>query len=261
MLLALEAAAAQGLPVIVLDRPNPLGGELVAGPVAAARELVPASLVNRAPGPLVHGLTLGEMAQFAATKLDPAPQLTVVPMLGWRREMSWSDTGRTWVAPSPNLRSPTAALLYPGTCLLEATNLSEGRGTTTPFELVGAPWIDPAVAASVAGVRFEPTTFTPTANPGAPQPKHESTTCHGWRLAVDEVAAFDPYRLGVALLVRAREDGEFAWRTPTALTWLVGTPRLGADLEAGLSVEAIVARDQPDHKAWREQRRGSLVYP
>src|SRR5262249_57179285 len=101
----------------------------------------PASLVTTAPGPLVHGMTAGEMAQYVNGQRSKPARLTVVPMHGWKRGMSWAETGRTWVAPSPNLRSPEAALVYPGTALLEGTNVSEGRGTDTPFLLVGAPWL------------------------------------------------------------------------------------------------------------------------
>jgi uncharacterized protein YbbC (DUF1343 family) len=105
------------------------------------REVASTSLVNRAPGPLVHGLTLGEMARHANAGLSPRAKLTVIGMRGWKRRMLWEDTGRPWLPPSPNLRSAQAALAYPGVCLLEATNVSEGRGTETPFLLLGAPWL------------------------------------------------------------------------------------------------------------------------
>jgi uncharacterized protein YbbC (DUF1343 family) len=169
LILCLEAAAEAGLELVVLDRPNPLGGERVEGPVAAPRDVVPESFVNLAPGPLVHGLTLGEMARYVSSRRERPARLTVVPMKGWRRDMTWADTGRPWVSPSPNLRSAEAALAYPGVGLLEATNVSEGRGTESPFLYFGAPWLDPRKTAIAApGFELSPATFTPRALPAAP---------------------------------------------------------------------------------------------
>jgi uncharacterized protein YbbC (DUF1343 family) len=173
MILALRAAADAGIEFVVLDRPNPLGGERVEGPESGPRDAVPESLVNTAPGPLVHGLTAGEMAQFVNASLSKPARLTVVPMKGWRRSMSWADTGRAWVSPSPNLRSAEAALVYPGTALLEGTNVSEGRGTDAPFLLLGGPWLKPeAIIPSLpaSGLTFETATFTPAASAAAPEP-------------------------------------------------------------------------------------------
>ena len=129
MIYAQRAAAAAGVTFVVLDRPNPLGGELVAGPVAD----LPDTILSVAPGPLVHGLTAGEMARLVQRRSSPRGRVVVVPMAGWRRDMTWEDTGRPWVAPSPALHSAQAALLYPGVALLEGTNASEGRGTAAPF--------------------------------------------------------------------------------------------------------------------------------
>jgi beta-glucosidase-like glycosyl hydrolase/uncharacterized protein YbbC (DUF1343 family) len=144
MILCLESAAERGLEFVVLDRPNPLGGERVEGPVSAPRDVVPESFVNMAPGPLVHGLTLGEMARYVNQRLKKPARLTVVPMKGWERSMTWADTGRTWVPPSPNLRSPDAAIAYSGIALLEASVVSAGRGTVEPFLYFGAPWLRPS---------------------------------------------------------------------------------------------------------------------
>ena len=141
MIVCLEAAAEKGIEFVVLDRPNPLGGERIEGPVPDPRETVPASMVNTAPGPLVHGLTAAEMARYVNGKRARKAKLKVVEMKGWRRSMVWNDTGRAWVNPSPNLRSPDAAIAYPGIALLEATNVSEGRGSEDPFLLFGAPWL------------------------------------------------------------------------------------------------------------------------
>src|SRR5262249_57503440 len=126
MILALDAAADADVEFVVLDRPNPLGGERVEGPESDPRDAVPASLVNTAPGPLVHGMTAGEMAQYVNGQRSKPARLTVVPMHGWKRSMTWAETGRTWVAPSPNLLSPEAALVYPRTTLLQRTNASDG---------------------------------------------------------------------------------------------------------------------------------------
>lgn len=263
MLLCLEAAAAAGVEVVVLDRPNPLGGERVEGPHRDRPDVVPLSLVSRAPGPLVHGLTFGEMARLAAAQGARPARLTVIPMRGWRRAMTWTDTGRPWVNPSPNLRSAEAALAYPATALLEATNLTEGRGTEAPFLLLGAPWLDGArLASSVAvpGFMLEPASFTPRASEAAPEPKHRDQACAGIRVRVSDAALASPYALGVTLLHALRREPEFRWRRPGALDWLVGTPRLREALERGDSVQAILEADAADIEAFRKARAGVLLY-
>jgi uncharacterized protein YbbC (DUF1343 family) len=263
LLLALEAAARDGVELIVLDRPNPLGGVRVAGPPSAPRAQLPASFVNRAPGPLVHGLTLGEMARYANARLARPAKLTVVEMNGWRRSMTWGDTGRGWVPPSPNLRSPQAALAYPGVALLESTNVSEGRGTEAPFLLVGAPWLDPgAIEVEVPGFRLSPARFTPHASAAAPQPKYDGVECAGVRIEVTDPRLADPYRLGIALLAQLSRQPGFAWsRGGEALAWLMGTAQPGDALRAGGTIESILAADEPALAAWREERRAALLYP
>jgi len=263
LLLCLEAAADAGLELVVLDRPNPLGGERIEGPVSDPRELVPSSLVNLAPGPLVHGLTPGEMARFVNARRPRPARLSVVALTGWRRAMVWSDTGRPWVAPSPNLRSAEAALAYPGTCLLEATSASEGRGSEAPFLLLGAPWLDvAAVSRDVAGPGFalEPARFTPRASKAAPQPRYEGTELPAVRVRVTDAHALRPYALGVRLLVALRRQPGFAWRGPDALDRLVGTRRLREALEARAGVAEILAVDDADHAAWRRERAAALLY-
>lgn len=263
VLLCLEAAAEAGIEVVVLDRPNPLGGGRVAGPPRAPMDEVPLSLLSRAPGPLVHGLTLGELARFGNRGLSPRVKLTVVTMRGWRRGMTWRDTGRVWIPPSPNLRSADAALAYPGTCLIEATNVSEGRGTDTPFLLFGAPWLDPArIRVEVPGYRLVETRFTPRSSPASPAPKYAGRECRGFRVEVSDPAAADPYRLGVEVLAALAAHPGFEWLDGgKALTRLVGTPRLGEHLAAGLSPEAIVAADEADLTSWSDARRTDLLYP
>jgi len=264
MILALQAAAEAGIEFVVLDRPNPLGGERVEGPESDARDAVPESLVNTAPGPLVHGLTAGEMAQFVNASLAKPARLTVVPMKGWRRNMSWADTGRPWVPPSPNLRTPEAALVYPGTALVEGTNASEGRGTETPFLLIGAPWLKaeaviPTLPSS--GVEFEATTFTPEASPAAPEPKHSGVPCAGIHITVKDAAAVTPYKLGVALLVALKGQAGFEWlREGAAIDRLVGTKKLRAAIDRGDPVDAIVASDLPAIETFRKARQKSLLY-
>ena len=204
MMLCLEAAADAGIEFVVLDRPNPLGGDLVEGRRRDPRDEVPASLVSTRAGPARARPDAGEMAQVAnAARAKPA-KLTVVPMEGWRRSMSWRDTGRAWVSPSPNLRTAEAALAYPGTALLEGTSASEGRGTEAPFLLLGAPWMKPeAIIPTLAnnGLTLETATFTPTASPAALDPKYKDQPCAGIRIAVKDAAAVQPYKLGVALLL------------------------------------------------------------
>ncbi|HEY8147859.1 MAG TPA: DUF1343 domain-containing protein, partial [Vicinamibacteria bacterium] len=245
MILALRAAADAGIEFVVLDRPNPLGGERVEGPESGPRDAVPESLVNTAPGPLVHGLTAGEMAQFVNASLSKPARLTVVPMKGWRRSMSWADTGRAWVSPSPNLRSAEAALVYPGTALLEGTNVSEGRGTEAPFLLIGGPWLKPeAIIPSLpaSGLTFETATFTPAASAAAPEPKYVGLPCAGIRIGIKDAAAVTPYKLGVGLLVTLKGQPGFEWlRGGAAIDRLVGTRALRTAIDRGDPVEAIVA--------------------
>ncbi|HUG54321.1 MAG TPA: DUF1343 domain-containing protein [Vicinamibacteria bacterium] len=264
MILCLEAAAEKGIEFVVLDRPNPLGGERVEGPESDPREVLPASFVNMAPGPLVHGLTAGEMAQFVNASRSQPAKLTVVPMKGWKRSMSWAATGLPWVAPSPNLRSAEAALVYPGTALLEGTNVSEGRGTETPFLLVGAPWLKPeAVIPNLpaGGLTLETATFTPAASAAAPTPKHVDEPSAGIRIAVKDAAAVQPYRFGVGLLAALKTQAGFEWlRDGDAIDRLVGTKKLRQAIDRGDPVDAIVASDLPAIEAFRKARQGSLLY-
>jgi len=262
MLLSLEAAADAGLEVVVLDRPNPLGGERVEGP--RRDPAMPFSLVSAAPGPLVHGLTLGEMARIADGTRGKPGRVSVVPMRGWSRGMTWADTGRPWVNPSPNLRSAEAAIAYPGTCLLEATNASEGRGTEAPFLLVGAPWMKPegvAREAATPGFALEPTTFTPAASAAAPTPKLRGEPCRGLRVRVTDAAAARPWTLGLRLLVALRRHPEFAWvREGAWLDTLSGTKAVRAALERGDGVDAILASEAPGIEGWRRDRAAFLLY-
>lgn len=196
--LCMEEAAKHNVEFVVLDRPNPISGVRVEGPSADEKHL---SFIAYRPIPLVHGMTVGELAAFFNAEYRIGARLTVVPMEGWRREMYWDDTGVRWVNPSPNMRSPTQALLYPAIGLLEGTNLSVGRGTPTPFEIFGAPFIRPdAFTAALnqlglAGVTFAPVTFTPENK----LHKHHKVECHGVRLTVTDRDQFDSALTGMAI--------------------------------------------------------------
>jgi uncharacterized protein YbbC (DUF1343 family) len=263
LLLALDAVASAGIELVVLDRPNPLGGERVEGPKSDG--VVPPSHVNRTPGPLVHGLTAGELARYVNARRERPARLTVVPMRGWRRSMTWADTGRAWLPPSPNLRSAEAALAYPGTCLLEATNVTEGRGTEAPFLLLGAPWLDaPALAkgVSVPGFALSVTSFTPESGPAAPRPKHLGQKCAGIRVNVTDARRARPYALGIALLHALRRQGGFGWSGVREghLDWLLGTSAVRVALERGDGVDAILRADEATVAAFRRERQAALLY-
>ncbi len=209
----LEACAQKGIPVLVLDRPNPLGGTIAEGPLLDARF---ASFVGRAPMPMRHGLTIAEFARFANDAMGLGADLHTVPMRDWRRAMPWPATGRVWVPTDPNLPHPASVSVYPGQVLIEGTNLSEGRGTTTPFEQLGAPFVDPfrlqalAEAHDLRGVVLRPVWFEPVAD------KWQAETCGGLFLHATDPEAFRPYRTTLVLLRAARElwPQQLAWRQP-----------------------------------------------
>src|SRR5690606_10859753 len=192
----LETAAQHHLRVVVLDRPNPTGGVRIEGPLLDADRQ---SFIGYHPLPVRHGMTLGELARLFNAERRIGAQLEVVAMRGYRREQLWADTGLSWIAPSPNLRSKEAALLYPGVALLEAKQVSVGRGTDRPFEQIGAPWIDSErlarslAAERLGGLAIEPVAFTPTAS------KHAGRACRGVRFVIREPQRVDAVRLGLAL--------------------------------------------------------------
>ncbi|HVS12465.1 MAG TPA: DUF1343 domain-containing protein [Thermoanaerobaculia bacterium] len=269
LMLCLEAAGEHGVTLVVLDRPNPLGGERVEGPISAPREEVPASFVNMAPGPLVHGLTFGEIARLVNAGLPRPADLVVVEMTGWERAMTWLDTELPWVPPSPNLRTAEAALAYPGTALLEATTVSEGRGTEAPFLRLGAPWLDAERLAAeleelgIAGSGFavRPIRFTPRASPAATDPKHLHQECAGLEVTVTDPTPASPYRFGLALLVALRDEQGFAWRGEGWLARLTGDSGLAAAVEAGLGIDELWQRDAAGREEWRRTRAPFLLYP
>jgi uncharacterized protein YbbC (DUF1343 family) len=262
----MEACAQKGIPVLVLDRPNPVGGDVAEGPLLDLRFT---SFVGGAAIPMRHGLTLGELARLCNDRLALGADLHVVPMRGWSRRMLWQHTGRAWVPPSPNLPRHEGALVYPGQVLLEGTNLSEGRGTTTPFEQWGAPFVEPwrlldALAAEdLAGVALRPVHFEPTFQ------KWRGTACGGLFLHVTDPAAFRPYRTTLALLRAVRElwPQQFAWLQPP---YEYETVKLPIDiLGGGPEVREFVDGERPRQDLaaiaapptdWWQQVRRFLLY-
>lgn len=259
---AQEAAAAASIDFVVFDRPNPITGERIEGNLLDTGFR---SLVGCHPIPARHGMTLGELARlFAAEQGWPTP--IVVPMRGWRRAWWFDETGLPWVFPSPNLPTLDAVMLYPGTCLLEGTNVSEGRGTTRPFELIGAPWLDPfALAAAMErcnlpGVAFRPTYFTPTAS------KHANIACGGVQIHILDREAMRPVAMGMHVLevLRELEPDAFAWRQGRegrySIDLLLGSDRPRRMLEAGDSVARITAGWEEEARAFGERRHPHLIY-
>ena len=210
--LCMQACARAQVPVVVLDRPNPLGGLVMEGNLPDPRF---ASFVGLYPLPARHAMTVAELAAYLNATHSIGCDLAVVPMDGWRRAMSWEDTGLPWVAPSPNMPTPDTARVYPGGCLIEGTNLSEGRGTTRPFELLGAPFLDGRRLAralarrGLPGVTFRAAAFQPAFH------KYRGQLCHGVQLHVTDTARFKPFATYLAVIVEARRQSRlFRWRRP-----------------------------------------------
>ncbi len=263
----MRAAARHGVPVVVCDRPNPIGGEEVEGNL-----LQPpfSSFVGQFPIPLRHGMTIGEIARLFNDAYAINASLEVVPLEGWRRSMYYDQTGVPWVIPSPNLPTLDSAIVYPGAVLFEGTRLSEGRGTTRPFELIGAPWIDgegladAMNARGLPGVRFRPAFFEPTFQ------KHAKETCGGCQLHVTDRSAFRPVRTAVELMAefRRQEPARFAWREPPyeyehdkqPIDILYGSDRLRVALDAGREVGDVLASWGPEEEAFRRTREPYLLY-
>jgi uncharacterized protein YbbC (DUF1343 family) len=262
----MEAAREAGIPVVVLDRPNPIGGTQLEGPV-----LDPAfsSFVGRYPLPVRHGMTAGELAGLFNDGFGIGCELCVVEMEGWRRTMEFDATGLPWIPPSPNMPALATARVYPGGCLIEGTNLSEGRGTTTPFELVGAPWLDGhrlagrMREAGLPGVDFRPASFRPMFQ------KHAGEGCSGVQVVVNDAARFQPFATYLVLVREARQLApEFAWRTEVyefeaerlAIDLLLGRGDLRGLLEEAAPLEAMQTTWRDGLAAFAESRRAHLLY-
>lgn len=267
MLLCLEAASELGLRVAVLDRPNPLGGDLVEGP-----GLLPGyeSFVGLHPIAVRHGMTLGELARLYHAERQLTCPLEVIPCTGWRRSMPFEETGLPWVLPSPNMPTLETAWVYPGQCLLEGTNLSEGRGTTRPFELCGAPQVEASQVAkqlrewALPGIAFRPAWFVPTFQ------KHAGKLCGGVQLHVTDRGTFQPVRTGLAVLAALREASRecFDWRREPyefvhdrlAIDLLFGSSRERLGLESGLDLSSLTAAWSDEEAAFRKRRSPFLLY-
>jgi uncharacterized protein YbbC (DUF1343 family) len=266
---AAEAALAAGVEVWVLDRPNPLGGMRCEGNLVAPGF---ESFVGALRTPVRHGLTLGELVRLEAKRRRwDDTGLEIVPITGWRRGMGWSETGLAWIAPSPNMPTPSTALIYPGGCLIEATTISEGRGTSRPFQLVGAPGVDPRAlvaaleASGVKGVECLPTYFKPQFQ------KHAGKVCGGVEIVVRDPGAFAPYRFGIALLhaLQTAAPACFAWRhepyefvaeTP-AIDLLTGSDTCRRAFEAGRDVSDWLATWPAAETAFQHECAEILLYP
>ncbi|MDP6442159.1 MAG: DUF1343 domain-containing protein [Pirellulaceae bacterium] len=266
MLACLEAFAERGKPVVVLDRPNPIGGDIVEGPC-----LQPAfqSFVGRATIPMRHGLTMGELARLFHMELSLQNELTVTAMTGWSGDR-FERLSRHWIPPSPNLPTTGSITVYPGQVMLEGVNLSEGRGTTTPFEVVGAPFIDAIALCDrlqsrpLAGVTFSPTRFVPLFD------KWVRESCGGVRLHVDDSQLFRPYRTTIAILAAVREmyPDELTWAEPpyeyedelSPIDIISGSDQLRLSLDGPTTEVEIDALSAVDTESWRARTDAALIY-
>lgn len=267
MAYCLTAARRDGVRVIVCDRPNPIGGTQVEGPM-----LVPGfeSFVGLYPIPMRHGMTIGELARLFNDHFGIGADLEVITMDGWTRDMYHDDARAPWVMPSPNMPTLDTAIVYPGTVLFEGNNVSEGRGTTRPFELVGAPWVaderfaEALNARHLPGVHFRPTVFEPTFH------KHAKTTCGGCQIHVTNRRTFQPVLAGILLTeaFRAASPEQFAWKQPpyeyeyTLLPFdiLCGTSDTREQIEAGVKAEEIARSWEQSVAAFGTLRERFLLY-
>ena len=263
----LKAAKRDGIKVIVCDRPNPIGGLQVEGMV-----LVPGfeSFVGMYPIAMRHGMTIGEIARLFNEHFAIGADLEVIAMEGWTRETYWDETGLTWIISSPNIPTFDTTTVYPGAVLFEGTNVSEGRGTTRPFELIGAPWViaerfaEAMNRRELPGVFFRPALFEPTFH------KHAKQGCGGCQIHVRDRWTFRPVEAGVALIeaFRSASPEQFAWKPPPyeyefekmPIDCLAGSSVLREQIESGLSARDIARAWQPDLDAFIATRRTFLLY-
>lgn len=268
MFLTMEAAAENNIPVIVLDRPNPIGGTYCDGPIRVDSLK---SFVGWAPMPIAHGMTVGELAAMANgegwLKNAAKAPLTVVGMKGWKRAAFYDELSLAWVKPSPNMRTVSTAIVYPGTCLIEGVNVSEGRGTELPFERIGAPWINGDSLAALLnsmrlpGVTFEAAVFTPREMAGVTNPKYKDVECHGVFFHVTNRRKFQAVRSGIALVAALHA------LYPTQLTFrdkgfdrLAGTPQVRTMIRSGSTVDEIAASWSIPLEKFLALRRHYVLY-
>ncbi|MFH1941092.1 MAG: DUF1343 domain-containing protein [bacterium] len=269
MALAMEAAAEQGIPFVVLDRPNPIGGVLVEGSILQSDF---ASFVGLYPVPVRHGMTVGELARMMNEEgwlvNGVRAELTVVPMKGWNRSMWYDETGLVWRKTSPNMPSLAVATVYPGMCLFEGTNVSEGRGTDAPFLQIGAPWMNSEEVLrrvrtfDLPGVRFQAVNFTPRTIEGtAPYPKYEDEECRGIRLVVKDRNAYRSFLTGVALVKSIHDmyPELFEWRSGH-FNRLCGTDRIRKMIMDGAPLDSIEASWKDELSDFLAKRKTHLLY-
>ncbi len=268
VLYCLQTAAATGKKVVILDRPNPVGGLLIEGNLL--KETC-RSFVGLHSIPMRHGLTMGELALLCNREMKIDADLDVIPMQGWQREMFFVDTGFPWVFPSPNMPSPLTALVYPGQVIWEGTNISEGRGTTLPFELVGAPFIDTGQVLELMSADdftsciLRPIAFEPTSG------KWVGQTCFGFHLHVTRPELFFSYRLSLRLLQILMDlypDG-FAYKAPPyeyeyeklPMDMILGDQKVRKALEQGIKIQELEHAWQEELTEYDERRRSVFLYP
>jgi uncharacterized protein YbbC (DUF1343 family) len=263
----MRAARKQGVRVVVCDRPNPIGGLEVEG---ITLEPGNESFVGQFPIPTRHGMTMAELARLFNDHFGIGAEMEVVAMDGWQRPMQWDDTGLPWVMPSPNIPTLDSALAFPGTVHLEGTNASEGRGTTRPFELVGAPWVPAEAFAArlnargLPGVSFRPVVFEPTFQ------KHARVACGGCQIHVRDRGAFRPVLTGLAIIdeIRAADPASFQWKqapyeyehTKVPIDVIAGSSSFRRAIDAGDSAEHIAARWEASVAAFRDLQQPYLLY-
>ncbi len=264
----LEAAADAKIPFWILDRPNPIRGDAVSGPICETAHL---SFVGIKPFPVRHGLTVGELARLfsgegwlaGGAKAD----VHVVELEGWSRKQWFDASGLPWIPPSPNLPTLDGAILYPGTCLWEGTNLSEGRGTDTPFEVQGAPWVDAKKwkaameALSPPGAAFDAVDFSPRSIPGkSASPKFKGQACRGLRIRITDRDRLDALRLGLELVQTVRDLHPKEFKFSNYFDTLMGTAKTREAIEKGVPVADIVKTWASDETRFRKQREPYLLY-
>ncbi len=265
--LCMQACHEAGKTAIVLDRPNPIGGHVTEGPVLTPEF---SSFVGLRPLPVRHGMTIGEIGVYLCATFYPGLDFRLVAMQGWKRKMWFDETRLPWVLPSPNMPTLDTALVYPGMCLLEGTNISEGRGTTRPFEIFGAPFIHPETLVKtlsgfkLPGVVFRPLSFQPTFQ------KHANALCGGAQIHVTDREKFKPFKTGVAILkaIHNTWPRDFAWKEPPyeyeevkmPIDILAGTDRLRKDIESWKELNEMEAWWKEETKAFEKVRKEYLIY-
>jgi uncharacterized protein YbbC (DUF1343 family) len=262
----MEVAAKTQKQVVVLDRPNPVGGSQVEGNVL---EPAAASFVGRFPIPMRHGMTVGEICRFFNQEMRIGCDLTIVPMAGWHRHMYWRDTGLTWIPPSPNLPTPLSCMVYPGQVIFEGTNISEGRGTTLPFEQFGAPFLDtaaisPVLDRNIPGAYFRPVCFQPTSG------KWQNQVCKGYHIHVTDKKIFKPYAASLMALqqiIRFHPDA-FAFKPPPyeyeydrlPMDLILGSRKIREKLCAMTGITTLEDLWQRDLQAFKERSSTCYLY-